>query len=1294
VARPIAHPDANGDGYTSWIPTYPAGPLAAIDGQFNTQVLANYPAQPIPDQPSLINGNLNADQGNGSWTYHGRTAETIWESPPIVHTDDVWLDIIINSSVFPEEDLNEDNETNDLKLIASDDDYYTGSTFEEFYVKVGNQDPDIEMRDVQAQLFLPTNFNKGGMTFYKDIDTATVQRIDPFENISMNYRLSVDAVTPPGYYYGSLQIKYTKRYQLNQLDPLGNPLTADVPVTESHWIVQITIDYTPELGDASIEIGLSVRAKPITQIDTSTSKQLFEFTVKNTGNVELFGGDMGVGNLHLNFADFKQMGQDYFDSDADPGIEFDPIPIDTVAVGGEVIRPINVTIPNHWYLEEGIYRLYLNFTGYYYDNGALGNSSGFRYMEMNWVGFNDDDQPRECFAMMDKNSNESIGDPEDAMRAVEGIYTDIYINPFDPTTKELAIIDYYPKTLNQESLAGGAYDFNVTFENQQGFDMHNVMVEFDIEGYFDESYYYDWTFPTSRVNPKAHIDQLEPDEEWTVNFTVDDLDKLLPQGEHHIPVKYSYEYYEYPGAEERTTYSMIWDTSVTPFKPYIDANANFILNKGGGSTRAASSEMDIVFVVDITQYSSSSYYTRLKDGINAFMGNVIANGVNPKIGVVAFHSSTNLVQDLTTDINDLEAAFDSLGAMMITYDQGGYDAVMETLANTLDVNGPISYRPGATKVIIYVSDYRPNSGTTNENTFKTAVIGSGIFFAIIDGGYDSYYDDTIVGTGGQMFNVYNGDYTPYFNLIADSLGGIAMGVTPAGKKVYDVPLEDVADPNSVDLDTYGPYLVVIVEDTAFDFDTTMTSSPIWLGDRIRNVNVAIRITNQEYVRYTDIEMLLPLAAEGETIPLFINPVNATDPVKGTLSSTTLSPKGGSITATFNVDINLNANSGVLEFHLDFMAMNDYTKQIVQGGIPVNIRVYPKEPILIIPQLDPVKGTASVTAKNIEPGDSFTLTFTLQNIGEDTARDVYVTLSNDWYDDDPFTTIDTFVTSVSSHTTSYYPNGNVRNVSRVANTKLSDLGITKTSDIVDVERQLLAPTAVVPRVYIDSIGPGETVDVSFRLRADTHMVLGRPYQEYVLVEYIDSDGLIYRYDETNPQLSTQPLPITIYTKEDDKWRDDETTWSETLAILLIIIIVIIIIVLLLSSVFQRRRMGEGEESDRYRYDEEEEEELPPDEEDLEDEEPEEEEPEEEEPDEENELDEEEKPGEDEPDWSINDEEKEEAEDEDLEDEDDDWAISEEETKKKPTVRPPKGKMPAKGKAPGKAPAEDEDIDDWE
>ena len=505
VDVPNSYTDDDNDGYTTWMPSDPDGNMGAITADFTA--FMNYPGTP----PDIDQSGNTPNNGNGTWTYSGRvpTPGILW-GDPITHTEDVWFDFVINSTLFPDADLNEDNETNDLKLYATDNDYYTGSSFEEFYLNIGNMDPTVAMRDVEAKLYLPdpNDIPKGGFTIYKGRDTATILQIDPFENITMKYRLTVDPTTPPGFYYGGLELKYTKRFDTSELDAIGNPLTVDIDVTETHWNIQFEVDFTPEMGDATISLpSLAVRAKPNAQIDTSVSKQIFDFTVTNTGNTRLYGANMTDGNLFLNFAEFKQMGEGYYDADADPGIDFDPIDIDTINVAETLNKTIAVTIPNHWYLSEGKYRLYLNFSGYYFDDGALGTSSGFVYLEMDWIGANDDGQPRDCYVMIDKNGNGSVNDPEDSIRMIEGMFTDIYINPFDPTTKELAIIDWSPQILSQEDLMGGAYNFSVTFQNQQDFNMYDVNVEFDIEGYFDESYYYDWTIPTSRVNPKDYKDQ-------------------------------------------------------------------------------------------------------------------------------------------------------------------------------------------------------------------------------------------------------------------------------------------------------------------------------------------------------------------------------------------------------------------------------------------------------------------------------------------------------------------------------------------------------------------------------------------------------------------------------------------------------------------------------------------------------------------------------------------------------------------------------------------------------------------
>jgi hypothetical protein len=481
---------------------------------------------------------------------------------------------------------------------------------------------------------------------------------------------------------------------------------------------------------------------------------------------------------------------------------------------------------------------------------------------------------------------------------------------------------------------------------------------------------------------------------------------------------------------------------------------------------------------------------------------------------------------------------------------------------------------------------------------------------------------------------------------------------------------------------------VTVDDPIKDIDTRVTSGYIYLGDQVRNINLRVELTNKEYVQYTDLDIWLPLNATDGT-NVFLNPLGIPEPIEGQESSNTLPPDGGVVTVTFNVDVNTDIDSGIYVMDLIFNAMHDYTKQMVHSTIPVQVRVYPREPILIIPQKtdssDEYTGSPEVKAK-VEPGETFTLDFQLQNVGDDSAREVFITLSNAWYEENPFTTIEAFMTS-------YYPDNpggdiinsddsNIVGVPQTCERKLSELGITSVMDIIDAERTLMAPSAIVPRFYIQEIRPGEVVTVKFKLEADSHMVIGRSYKEWVLVEYIDSDGLQYSYDTQNQQLATQPLPIIITTEEDDTWPDEEPISSEMLAVILIIIIIIIIILLFLGSAFNKRRMEEEERPDLHDelIDEDEDMGMEEEDEDLEDEIP-------------GELKEKEAeaPPKEEPDWEP--EEPEEDEEDDEDEDEDDWDI-EEDTKpgKGPAPRPTPKPVVA-GKQPVKAPKEEDEIDDW-
>ena len=163
---------------------------------------------------------------------------------------------------------------------------------------------------IQHNDLLVTSLGECRITSPLDFDSPSHPKASHFRSDSDRIRIDVK-LTP----------------ETSDVDPLGNPLVRTVDVVENHFYVQFEVAFTPDLGDAKVkkqhEPALGVRAIPMpdTVIDTSTGKQLFNFTIKNTGNVKLYGADMMDGNLHMDFAEFKQMGDGYFDSDADPGID-------------------------------------------------------------------------------------------------------------------------------------------------------------------------------------------------------------------------------------------------------------------------------------------------------------------------------------------------------------------------------------------------------------------------------------------------------------------------------------------------------------------------------------------------------------------------------------------------------------------------------------------------------------------------------------------------------------------------------------------------------------------------------------------------------------------------------------------------------------------------------------------------------------------------------------------------------------------------------------------------------------
>ena len=122
----------------------------------------------------------------------------------------------------------------------------------------------------------------------------------------------------------------------------------------------------------------------------------------------------------------------------------------------------------------------------------------------------------------------------------------------------------------------------------------------------------------------------------------------------------------------------------------------------------------------------------------------------------------------------------------------------------------------------------------------------------------------------------------------------------------------------------------------------------------------------------------------------------------------------------------------------------------------------------------------VSNGTLAPGQDFTLTIEITNYGSDAAQNVFLWISSMMFNDNYFSVIDAFVSSISSN--KYYVHGSsYQVVARTNNITLADVGIDNISDIMYAERMVKDPTAKLAAFYFEFIeawrnsGPFEGLD---------------------------------------------------------------------------------------------------------------------------------------------------------------------------------------------------------------------------
>ncbi len=380
------------------------------------------------------------------------------------------------------------------------------------------------------------------------------------------------------------------------------------------------------------------------------------------------------------------------------------------------------------------------------------------------------------------------------------------------------------------------------------------------------------------------------------------------------------------------------------------------------------------------------------------------------------------------------------------------------------------------------------------------------------------------------------------------------------------------DGEDVDDDWIGPEAILEVEMIDIDF-TGYSGDIIELDGDITNQVIEVEITNHELVDFKDVEAQLMV---GEGTP-FYNPadrdrgyVEMNEPAQDLDSL-------DSATFTFTVDINTDFVSerigeGAHAYEATVMitqAVNvDTNEEFTDIEVDATVGLSGYGPNLVV--------EAELSDHHLEPGENFTLEYTIRNEGDETARETTVSMIPDLYEND-WEIIDGYIRALASSSEKYsfefgeIPEDVDERSKNTSHLDINLLGVEDGEDIVDlhmyIEGALSAPRPHIWNLYVGEINPGDEYTVSFEMVASEHTQLGQPYQEDIEIEWMDANGATHT--------ETYPTTISLAEAPEEVQEPAEIAGMDA-AVFGVILVIIILIIALAVSLMSRKTDGEEKE----------------------------------------------------------------------------------------------------------------------
>lgn len=381
---------------------------------------------------------------------------------------------------------------------------------------------------------------------------------------------------------------------------------------------------------------------------------------------------------------------------------------------------------------------------------------------------------------------------------------------------------------------------------------------------------------------------------------------------------------------------------------------------------------------------------------------------------------------------------------------------------------------------------------------------------------------------------------------------------------------------------------------------------------VRFTTLEVTLYNMELVDFKDLVVTMDV---GPDTP-FLNPIvdmhDSTTPIMMDADSDTTIDADDDATIYFTVDVNSawwqtnSLDPETYTIDLTVSATNDDNELRVEDvTIPAVVNIDGFGPELF---------ASLVSYTKIKPGNTFDLSITITNFGDDIAREVDAYLRADFVRG--WSIVDQFTTSIGAYG-GYGDNPEIGDASwgwedewdqytqfnRTHDIRPGEIGVESVPQIVElndwIRRRETPPQGIILWLHLDRLGPGETHTFQFEMVSDVNMVEGMVYYEVLELYYVDSNGETYG-PEGDPVGNVEdhyapPQEVLVRAGKGEKYDADAMDFSVVLYA--IIFLIIAFIVFLIGYALGGRGGRERSEPEPAPFEDYEQEYVPPPEEDM-------------------------------------------------------------------------------------------------